>query len=119
MATFDPMIRKSIIILIALLNAQIVFANGPVWGKTGHRVTAEVAQRYLTRKAKRAIHKLLDGQTLAEVANYADDIKSDIRYREYSPLHYVNFPGDKAYTEVEPSPVRRHSNRDPALHYCT
>ena len=92
------------ILIIALLSSQILFANGPVWGKTGHRVTGEIAQRYLSRKARKAIDKLLDGETLAEGSNYADDIKSDSRYREFSPWHYVNFPGDMEYREVEPSP---------------
>ena len=91
------------ILLIGLLSTQFLFANGPIWGKTGHRVTGEIAQHYLSRKARKAIDKLLDGATLAEVSNYADDIKSDSRFREYSPWHYVNLPGDKEYREVEPS----------------
>ncbi|MBL4663456.1 MAG: S1/P1 nuclease [Flavobacteriaceae bacterium] len=67
------------------------------WGKTGHRATGEVAQKHLSRKAKRAIDKLLDGQSLAFVSNYGDDIKSDDAYRSYGPWHYVNFPFDKTY----------------------
>ena len=91
------------ILILALLSSQILFANGPIWGKTGHRVTGEIAERYLKRKASKAIDKLLKGQSLAEVSNYADDIKSDSRFREYSPWHYVNFPADKEYRDVEPS----------------
>lgn len=62
------------------------------WGKTGHRVVGEIAEQYLDSKAKRAIADLLDGHTLAFVANYGDDIKSDRKYDAYSPWHYVNFP---------------------------
>ena len=94
-----------IILFFTLLISQFLFANPPDWGKTGHRVTGEVAQKYLTRKARKAINRILDGETLAEVANYADDIKSDPRFREYSPWHYVNFPGDKKYGDVEPNPA--------------
>ncbi|MFT7158778.1 MAG: hypothetical protein ACI8Q1_003812, partial [Parvicella sp.] len=64
------------------------------WGKTGHRATGEIAQEYLSKKAKREIDKLLNGQSLAFVANYGDDIKSDNAYRKYYPWHYVNFPFD-------------------------
>ncbi len=92
-------------ILMALFSVQLGMAHGPYWGKTGHRVTGEIAQRYLSRKAKKTVYKLLQGQTLAEVSNYADDIKSDSRYRSYSPWHYVNFPADKEYREVEPNPA--------------
>lgn len=67
------------------------------WGKTGHRATGEIAQKYLTKKAQRAIDKLLKGQSLAFVANYGDDIKSDDAYRSYGPWHYVNFPFDSTY----------------------
>lgn len=69
------------------------------WGKTGHRVVGEVASQYLTPKAKKEINKLLDGQSLALVANFADDIKSDKRFREVDPWHYVNMSLDKHYGE--------------------
>ncbi len=100
------MIKRISLVLILLL--CILPASGyegaPPWSKTGHRVIGEVAQKHLNRKAARAISALLDGETLAEVANYADAIKSDRAYSKYSPWHYVNFPADKAYTEVTPSP---------------
>ncbi|QWX84447.1 S1/P1 nuclease [Cellulophaga sp. HaHaR_3_176] len=95
---------KKITILLLTLSIQFAFSNDADWSKTGHRTTGEVAQRHLTRKAKKAIEKLLDGQSLAFVSTFADDIKSDRSYKEFSAWHYVNFPADKKYTEVEPSP---------------
>lgn len=79
-------------------------ANTPIWSRTGHRVIGEVAQEHLSRKARKAIMRLLEGEGLAEVSNYADAIKSDTSYRKFSPWHYVNFPADKNYTDVVPSP---------------
>lgn len=67
------------------------------WGKTGHRVVGEVAQKYLSKKAEKEISKLLDGHSLAFVANYGDDIKSDPQYDFYRPWHYVNFPFGEKY----------------------
>ncbi len=90
-------------LLLLFLIAQITFANDLVWSKTGHRVTGEVAEQYLTRKAKKAIAKLLNGQTLAEVSTFGDEIKADRKFREFSPWHYVNYPLDKNYTDVAPS----------------
>jgi len=49
------------------------------WGQKGHRVVGSVAEQYLSKKAKRAVNKLLDGQRLTYVSNFADDIKSDAR----------------------------------------
>ncbi|MGB5236750.1 MAG: S1/P1 nuclease [Flavobacteriaceae bacterium] len=92
------------VIFLWLFCFQICSASSPYWSKTGHRVTGEIAQEYLSRKARKAISRLLEGQSLAEVSNYADEIKSDDRYREFYPWHYVNLPLDKEYKDVEPNP---------------
>ena len=92
------------LIVFMLSNSMWAVGGSPPWSKTGHRVVGEVAQKHLTRKAWKTISDLLDGETLAEVSNYGDAIKSDRAYSKFSPWHYVNFPADKAYTEVTPSP---------------
>jgi hypothetical protein len=88
--------KLNILILAALMCIQITVASED-WGKTGHRATGEIAQTYLTKKAQRAIDKLLKGQSIAFVANYGDDIKSDAAFKSYGPWHYVNFPFDSSY----------------------
>ncbi len=93
---------KRIVILI-LLVSNICFGNDMFWSKTGHRVIGEVAQEYLTRKAEKAILKLLDGEGLALVSNFADEIKADRSFSKFNAWHYVNFPADKKYTDVAPS----------------
>lgn len=90
-------------IFLFLLLSNLSFANDDIWSKMGHRAVGEVAEEHLTRKAKRAITKLLNGQSLAAVSNFADEIKADSTYRKFSAWHYVNFPADKKYTDVEPS----------------
>ena len=82
---------KFVFLLIFLLSNPIN-ALADDWGKTGHRVIGEIAEKYLDNKAKRAIAELLDGHSLAFVSNYGDDIKSDRKYDSYGPWHYVNFP---------------------------
>ncbi len=67
------------------------------WGQTGHRVTGEVAEQYLSKKARKAIAELLDGESLEVTSTYADEIKSDNNYRSYGAWHYVNIPFDKTY----------------------
>lgn len=74
------------------------------WGKNGHRVTGKIAEKHLTRKAKKKIDKLLKGQTLAFVSTYADEIKSDRAYRSYSPWHYVNMGLSETYEESSKNP---------------
>jgi hypothetical protein len=74
------------------------------WGKTGHRAVGEIASKHLSRKARKAINDLLDGTSLAEVSIYADEIRSDSKYRAYGPWHYVNVPFDTTYAEAEKNP---------------
>jgi len=89
---------KRLLLLVFCLSSLSLSSFTTVdWGRTGHRVTGEIAEQQLTKKAKRAIDKLLGGQSLAFVSTYADEIKSDENYRSYGPWHYVNFPFDTTY----------------------
>ena len=92
--------KKTLFLL--LLFPVLVFGNA-IWGKTGHRVTGQIAQNYLTGKAKRALNDLLDGHSLAFVSTFADDIKADRSYSKYSAWHYVNYPLGMDYVDSEKS----------------
>ncbi len=59
------------------------------WGPTGHRVVAEIAQRHLTPIAQVRVTTLLNGRTLADVANWPDELRSDPRFDKYKPLHFA------------------------------
>ena len=85
-----------LLVLLFLMNSVNTYANYD-WGKTGHRATGEIAEKYLTKKARKEINKLLDGFSITYVSNYGDEIKSDSKYRKFSPWHYVNFPFDSTY----------------------
>ena len=93
---------KNMLILL-FVSFQFSFGNTFYWSKTGHRVIGKVAQEELTGKTRKALNSLLDGQSLATVSNFADEIKADRRYKEFSAWHYVNIPPGKAYGDVEPS----------------
>ena len=90
--------------VIVLLASHMGYAGSWYWGQTGHRVIGEVASQHLDGKTKRKIKQLLGGKSLALVATYADEIKSDERFKGFSPWHYVNFPFDSKYKDQEPSP---------------
>ena len=71
------------------------------WGVIGHRVVGEIADHYLTAKARVNIFKILGNESIAMASNYADFIKSDSSLSYVSPWHYVNVPGGKTYTEFQ------------------
>jgi len=89
---------------ILFTSFQINANRNPNWGPTGHRTTGEIAEKYLTKKTKKQIHKLLQGESLAFVSTFGDEIKSDSRYRKFNTWHYVNFPFDTEYKDSDKNP---------------
>lgn len=65
--------------------------NEEVWGQTGHRVVGQIAEAYLSKKAKKEINRLLEGHSIAFASTIADEIKSDRVYDSFGPWHYVNY----------------------------
>lgn len=91
------------ILFLLLFTVQISFGNSVFWSKTGHRAIGKVAQEELSGKTRRALDKLLDGQSIASISNFADEIKADRRFKEFSAWHYVNIPPGMDYSDIEPS----------------
>lgn len=96
---------KIFLFAASLLISSFSFASEYDWGRTGHRATAEVAEQHLTKKAKQKVREILEGQSLAFVSTYGDDIKSDPKYRKYGPWHYVNLDaGETEYSKEKANP---------------
>lgn len=96
---------KVIVLLIFLISQSITFAKtSDDWGKTGHRTIGLIAEKHLTKKAKKAIDALLNDASLATVSTYADEIRSDKAYNAYAPWHYVNLASDESYATAEKNP---------------
>ncbi len=94
---------KTITLFLTILFVTNTFAI-PNWGPTGHRAVAKIAEKELKKSVKKKINKLLDGQSIAYVSTYADEIKSDKNYRKFSAWHYVNFPFNTKYEDSKKSP---------------
>lgn len=91
-------------LFIFLITFSPINATAPDWGKTGHRAIGKIAEDYLKGKTKRKLAKLLDGQSLALVSTFGDDIKSDKRYSKFYTWHYVNMPFGVKYEDSEKNP---------------
>lgn len=90
---------------IFILISSFTYANpNPNWGATGHRTVGNIAEKHLSKKAKKQINQLLQGESLAFVSTFGDEIKSDKRYSKFSPWHYVNFPFDTKYEDSNKNP---------------
>lgn len=98
-------IRKILLKVIATLLLLTLTPSAYGWGPTGHRVVAEIAQRHLTPAAQAKVTRLLDGRTLADIANWPDELRSDPRFDKYKPLHFATVPdGLASYRNSEKAP---------------
>ena len=63
------------------------------WGREGHRLTALVAEHYLTPEARAEIAELLHNETMADIASWADDYRTG--HPETAPWHFVDIPANQ------------------------
>ncbi len=92
--------KNKLILFLLCIHINVVQA----WGTTGHRVVGEIASQHISNKTKRKIAKLLEGESLASVSTFADEIKSDPRYRNFYSWHYVNFDFGEKYDSRKRDP---------------
>lgn len=91
--------------LLTIFMLLFLFTDALAWGTTGHRVIAEVAERNLTKRAQRKLHKIIGDQKLAYWANWPDFIKSDTTevWKSTDTWHYVNISNAKDLAEFSNS----------------
>jgi hypothetical protein len=87
---------KKLVLGIAIIYAPL---QSMAWGTEGHRVAGQIADSYLTPKARAAIKAILGDETIAISSNWADFIKSDPNFSYLSSWHYIDL--DKSYTYPE------------------
>ena len=83
------MFPKTRFFCLLLLFIYLPFAAG-AWGMLGHRITGEIAESYLTAKARAAIRQILGTESIAIASNWADFIKSDPAYSYLNSWHYID-----------------------------
>ena len=62
------------------------------WGPQGHIAVASIAQSELTPSAFQAIRQLIPQGNLADVANWADQVRSIPQWHWTEPLHFIDTP---------------------------
>ncbi len=79
--------RKHLLVIL-LVSMQFCHA----WGKLGHRVVGDIADKHLTASAKNYVTTVLDGKSLAQISTWLDEIKSDNNksYKKFRTWHYTD-----------------------------
>lgn len=78
----------ALVILATLFSTDVLHA----WGGQGHRLVGLLAADRLTPVARQNVAWLLDGQSLADVASWADSVRPEQTYTGF--WHYVDLPFD-------------------------
>ncbi|MEC5128265.1 S1/P1 nuclease [Verrucomicrobiales bacterium BCK34] len=94
------LIPCSLAVLISLLSTRDAHA----WGQDGHRITAEIAERNLNPKALAAVREILGDESLAEISNWGDEIRSDGTWDFATPWHYISIDDDETWEDFERAP---------------
>lgn len=92
------MLKQKIIIVILLI---ITSLSSFGWGANGHRIVGEVADSYLSKKARRAVKEILGTESIAMGSNWADFVKSDSTMKYLDPWHYINIKMGMEYPAFE------------------
>jgi hypothetical protein len=78
---------------IVIVVSMVLFSfNALSWGMLGHRITGEIASKHLSAKAQSEIKSIIGEDSLAQLSNYPDFVKSDpVMRKKYSAWHYVSY----------------------------
>lgn len=108
---------------LTMLFAVLSF-NAFGWGNIGHRVVGKIAESRLSPAALAKVHAITNKDSLADLANWPDWIKSDEAWAHAAVWHYVSIPDGQTYETIQRNPqgdivqaIERFTNelRDPAL----
>ena len=94
--------KKGIPCLAVLL---IVALKASAWGPTGHRVTGWIAEKYLSKEARKTVARILDGQSLAMASTWMDEVRSDSAYSYMTDWHWVTIPEGVPYEQAVKNPA--------------
>lgn len=88
---------KKVLLLPLLI---LIMNHAMAWGPIGHRIVGLIAEKHLSKKARKNIERILGNETLAEVSVFMDFIKSDNTKRHMNPWHYMTIPDGQTYDQV-------------------
>lgn len=86
-------------LLFVLLTVALA-ERASAWGQKGHDTTCSIAERHLTKKAKRQIADLLDGRSIVYWSNWLDNASHTPQYSYTKTWHYKNIDAGQTFDEA-------------------
>lgn len=92
--------KRLILLSLSLVISSVAFG----WGQKGHDVTAAIAEQHLTRKAAKAVHRILEGQSPVYWSNWLDNASHTPEYASTKTWHYLNVEEGQTLDEARRIP---------------
>ena len=74
------------------------------WGATGHRTIGAIADKHLSKKARKAVQEILGDESMAIAATWMDDVRSNRTYDYTRDWHWVTIPDGSTYAQTDKNP---------------
>jgi hypothetical protein len=88
-------------LLLSILLFSLSFPCLAWWGTNGHRIVGEIADSYLTPKARIAVKAILGNESIAMASNWGDFIKSDSNYNYLYNWHFINLKAGLSFNDMK------------------
>ncbi|GGQ30363.1 S1/P1 nuclease [Shewanella litoralis] len=98
------LVNKSIMIASGLLLSLSISSSVFAFGQLGHRIVGDLAQQHLSASAKQQIEQLTNGESLAQMSTWADEIRSDKHWYHAAPWHYISIEDDETWQSLKRNP---------------
>ena len=92
--------RFSLLAVVALCFSQSIFG----WGAVGHDAVCAIADHNLKPKARRELHKILDGHTIVYYSSWMDYLRNVDGYEATYTWHYANVDEGESYETMRKNP---------------
>jgi hypothetical protein len=96
-------ISSGIVIAVISVTGVAYTSIASAFGSAGHRIAGRVAEAYLCEEAIAEVNRLGESDSLGELGQWADRIRSTPPWTESGPWHYLNI-GDNAKLDAYQSP---------------
>jgi hypothetical protein len=106
------MINKKIIRAAIVAALFCIPTLASAWGTLGHRIIGEMSETLLTDKAKERIEAVLSNASIAMVANWGDEVRSDPNYDYTADWHYTNLDADLSRAAFDTLALKQDSGKN-------
>ena len=96
---------KRIYLTLLSISVLLIYISAYAWGPKGHDVVAAIAEQHLTKKAKKNLDKLLDGNSIVYYSSWMDNIQNSPYwkdgYNKTKTWHYANVDKGETYQTMK------------------